>query len=78
MDKNFKSLIFKFKDINKNGYIKGINNNLINSAGLTLENLLNKKADSLFLPDYRDIEIKCTQRFSRYPISLFSLSFDGP
>ena len=78
MESNFKSLVIKFKEINKKGYIKGINNNLINSAGLTLENLLNKKADSLFFPDYKDIEIKCTQRFSRYPISLFSLSFDGP
>lgn len=32
----------------------------------------------MFFPDYEGIEVKCTQRFSRYNISLFSLSFDGP
>ena len=32
----------------------------------------------MYFPDYKGIEIKCTQRFSRYPITLFSLSFDGP
>ena len=32
----------------------------------------------MFFPDYKGIEIKCTQRFSRYDITLFSLSFDGP
>ena len=30
MESNFKSLVIKFKEINKKGYIKGINNNLIN------------------------------------------------
>lgn len=78
MNENFKDLIAKFKQINKQGYIKGINNNLINSAGLTFESLLNKKADSMYFPDFKDIEIKTTQRFSRYPIVLFSTSFDGP
>lgn len=32
----------------------------------------------MFFPDYQGIEIKCTTRFSRYPISLFSKSFDDP
>ena len=31
----------------------------------------------MFFPDYYGIEIKCTTRFSNYPISLFSLAFDG-
>lgn len=78
MAKIFENLINEFKLINKKGYVKGINNNLLNSCGLTFEKLLNKKADSMFFPDYENIEIKCKQRFSRYDISLFSLSFDGP
>lgn len=78
MDNNFNELINKFKEINSQGYIKGINNNIINSAGLTFESLLLKKADSACLPDFKDIEIKTTQRFSRYAIALFSSSFDGP
>lgn len=78
MDNDFKSIIEKFQEINKKGYVQGINNNIYNSAGLTLEHLLGKKSDSMFFPDYFGIEVKCTQRFSRYNISLFSLSFDGP
>ena len=78
MEKEFETIIEEFKKINMKGYIKGINNNLYNSAGLTLENQLGKNPDSMFLPDYYGIEVKCTQRFSRYNISLFSLAFDGP
>lgn len=40
--------------------------------------MLNKSPDSMFFPDYQGIEIKCTTGFSRYPISLFSKSFDDP
>lgn len=78
MEKEFDKIIEEFKKLNRKGYIKGITNNLCNSAGLTLENQLGKNPDSMFLPDYYGIEVKCTQRFSRYNISLFSLAFDGP
>ena len=78
MYKEFDDIVTKFKEINSKGYIKGINNNLLNSAGLTLEDLLGKKPDSLFFPDYKGLEIKTTQRFSGYPITLFTTSFDGP
>lgn len=74
----FDVLINKFLDIKKRGYIRGVNNNKINSCGLTFEALLGKKADSKYLPDYEGIEIKCKQRYSRYEIGLFSLAFDGP
>ncbi|MBQ9071638.1 MAG: MvaI/BcnI restriction endonuclease family protein [Bacilli bacterium] len=77
MDENCKNLLEEFKTISKKRWIKGINN-FTNSAGLTFETLLDKKADSLYFPDYQGIEIKCTQRFSRYPITLFSSAFDGP
>lgn len=70
-------IIEKFKSIADKKWIKGINNTT-NSVGLTFESLLEKKPDSMYLPDYYGIEIKCSQRFSRYPINLFSLSFDGP
>ena len=77
MEQEFKKIIDEFTKINKRGYVKSINDQ-INSCGLTLEHLLGKEADSLFLPDYNGVEIKTTTRFSRYNISLFSLSFDGP
>ena len=77
MEKNYKMLMKKFKEISKLKWIAGINN-YTNSVGLTFESLLHKKADSMFFPDYEGIEIKCTQRFSRYPITLFTKSFDGP
>lgn len=77
MNKSCKELLEQFKNISKSKWIQGINN-YTNSAGLTFESLLNKKSDSMFFPDYKGIEIKCTQRFSRYPITLFSKSFDGP
>lgn len=77
MEENYKQLLKEFKVISNRCWIKGINN-YTNSAGLTFESLLNKKSDSMYFPDYKDIEIKCTQRFSGYPINLFSIAFDGP
>lgn len=77
MNNNYNILLKKFKEIANKGWIKGINSTT-NSVGLTFENEIGKTADSLFFPDYYGIEIKCTQRFSRYPITLFTSSFDGP
>ena len=77
MDENCRNLLEEFKTISKKEWIKGINT-FTNSAGLTFESLLDKNADSMYFPDYQGIEIKCTQRFSRYPITLFSSAFDGP
>ena len=48
MNKDFENIIKKFENLNKKGYIQGINNNLYNSAGLTLEHYLGKEADSMF------------------------------
>lgn len=66
-----------FEEIREKNWVKGVNNST-NSIGLTFEHLLNKKPDSSFLPDYKGLEIKCTQRYSRFPITLFSIAFDGP
>lgn len=73
----YKKLINEFKKIASKRWITAINNSS-NGVGLTFESLLNKQPDSMFFPDYYGIEIKCTTRFSRYPITLFSKSFDGP
>ncbi len=72
-----KNLINEFKKITVQKWIKGINQGT-NSGGMTFESLIRKKPDSIFFPDYKGIEVKCTQRFSRFPISLFSITFDGP
>ena len=74
----FDLIINKFKEINQMKYVKGINSKSFNSCGLTFEKLLGKEPDSSFFPDLNQYEIKCTQRFSQYPITLFSLAFDGP
>lgn len=75
--KNEEMLFKRFVEISKIGWTKGVNK-FNNSVGLTFESLLDKNPDSMFFPDYYGIEIKCSQRFSGYPISLFSFAFDGP
>ncbi|MBQ9181142.1 MAG: MvaI/BcnI restriction endonuclease family protein [Bacilli bacterium] len=65
------------KKIARKGYVKSSANGL-GAIGLTFEHLLGKENDSMYFPDYYGIEIKCSSRFSRYPISLFSCAFDGP
>ena len=32
----------------------------------------------MYFPDYNGIEIKCTSKFSKYPLYLFTIAFDGP
>lgn len=70
-------IIEKFKEISAKRWIKGVNSTT-NSVGLTFESQIHKNPDSMYFPDYHGIEIKCSQRYSRYPINLFSLAFDGP
>ena len=76
-NKELKELILNFKKIAKKRYIKSTSEG-VGAIGLTFENELGKKRDSLYFPDYYGIEIKCTSRYSGYPISLFCLAFDGP
>lgn len=71
------NLIKQFKIIYNKHWIKSTSQSF-GSVGLTFEHELNKKADSLYFPDYYGIEIKCTTRYSRYPWFLFTVSFDGP
>ena len=71
------TLIEKFKEISNKGYIKS-NNKSFGNIGLAFEKELGKKADAMYFPDYYDIEIKCTSRYSKYPLYLFTVAFDGP
>lgn len=77
MDKEYSKLIDNFKSICRKRWIKGVTGGHGN-VGLTFEKELGKKIDCDYSPDYNGIEIKCTTRFSNYPISLFSIAFDGP
>ena len=77
MNQDIDKLIKEFKKIAKKGWIKSINKSF-GSIGTTFENELGKKADALYFPDYYGTEIKCTSRFSRYPLFLFTAAFDGP
>jgi len=76
-DNDINKLIQEFKIIAQKGWIKSISKSF-GSIGLTFEKELNKKADNMYFPDYYGIEIKCTSRFSRYPLYLFTIAFDGP
>ena len=77
MKKENKQLIEEFHRIANKGWIKSISNSF-GSIGLTFEKELGKNPDALYFPDYYGIEIKCTSRYSRYPLFLFTVAFDGP
>jgi len=77
MNKNEKILIEKFKRISEKGWIISSNKGS-GAIGLTFEHELHKRPDNRYLPDFNGIEIKCTSTSNMYPITLFSIAFDGP
>lgn len=77
MNENFKDLLNKFKNICDKKWIPSVSNGH-GTIGLTFEHELGKKIDTEYTPDYKDIEIKCSTRYSRHNITLFSIAFDGP
>lgn len=77
MNAEFEDLLDQFIRINQKSWIKSITKNQ-NGIGMTFERELGKLPDSLYFPDYAGIEIKCTTRFSKYPLYLFTVAFDGP
>lgn len=77
MQENSKRLIDEFFRISKKGWIKSSSKSF-GSVGLTFEKELGKSQDSLYFPDYYGTEIKCTTHYSKYPLYLFTLAFDGP
>ena len=77
MTENESSLIKDFQRINKSGWIPSVSGSW-GAVGLTFEKEINKKVDATFFPDFKDIEIKCSTRYSNYPLFLFTIAFDGP
>jgi len=77
MNDNFNELLNKFKNICDKKWIPSVSNGH-GTIGLTFEHELGKKVDTEYTPDYKDIEIKCSTRYSRHNITLFSIAFDGP
>lgn len=77
MDKDIKKLVEEFKRISNKGWIKSSSNSH-GAVGNVFEKELGKQADALYFPDYYGIEIKCTTRYSKYPLYLFTVAFDGP
>ena len=77
IDKNSSELLELFKQIASKKWIPGVCNGW-GSIGLTFEKEINKLPDSKYEPDFQDIEIKCTSRYSLYPLFLFTVAFDGP
>lgn len=75
--KEYNDLIEKFKIIAKKRWIQSVNNDH-GGVGNTFEKEIGKEKDSLYLPDYEGIELKCTTRFSKFPLYLFTVAFDGP
>lgn len=77
MENTFIQLIEKFKNIKNRNWIivprRGYGEN-----GLLFENLLGLKNNEFSIADYNGVEIKVQNIRSKYPITLFSLSLDGP
>ena len=76
MDTNSKNLIKDFMKISKRGWIKATGSGW-GGIGLTFEREIGKKPDNKYLPDFNDIELKCSSRYSRYPMYLFAIAFDS-
>lgn len=77
MTEEVKKLIDDFKIIANKKWIKSISKSF-GSIGITFEKELGKNPDALYFPDYYGTEIKCVSRYSRYPLFLFTVAFDGP
>lgn len=77
MTEEIKKLIDNFKIIANKKWIKSVSKSF-GSIGITFEKELDKNPDALYFPDYYGTEIKCTSRYSRYPLFLFTVAFDGP
>lgn len=76
MDQNSKRMINEFIKVSKKGWVKSTADGW-GSIGLTFEHEIGKSPDSKYLPDFDDIELKCSSRFSRYPMYLFAIAFDS-
>lgn len=73
MDNKLKIIFYNIK---KKGWVKTLKNGPT-GIGYTFEKLLGKKEDNLFLPDYKNIEIKTFRIFSKKKLHLLTLTPDG-
>ena len=71
-----KELLIKFYALKKKGYVKAVNNNK-NASGITLEYYLGSTSGDICIPDFKNIEIKCINVYSKSKINMFSSSPDG-
>lgn len=76
MDKNMQELYDKFISLRKKGYVKSITKNK-NGSGITLEHYLGTTSGDICIPDFKDIEIKCLNVYSKSRINMFSSTPDG-
>ena len=65
-----------FYNIKRKGWIKSLRKGAT-GVGYTFEELLGKKEDHLFLPDFKDIEIKTFRVFSKKKLHLLTITPDG-
>ena len=77
MKDNSLELIDLFKKVAEKRWIRGVGKSW-GDIGLTFEHEIGKLPDSTYNPDYKDIEIKCSSRYSQFPLFMFTLAFDGP
>lgn len=77
MNESIEKLMKEFKRISEKGWISTTSNSH-GAVGNLFEEELGKKSDDLYFPDYFGIELKCTTRYSKYPLYLFTSAFDGP
>ncbi len=76
MKNNVYDLYHKFSEIRKQGWIKTKSNDL-QGVGFTFERLVDKEVDNFCLPDYKGIEIKTFELYTRQVIHLFNATPDG-
>lgn len=75
---NISELVEYFENIKNTPFNRSLRNGST-GIGYTFENLIHKKEDSNYLPDFKGIEIKTKLGYSRSPIKLFTLvpKFNG-
>lgn len=77
MSENFQKLLSAFEVIKQKNWICSSTKSS-GAIGIVFEKELGLLENNSFYPDYSDIEIKCVSKKTMYPLTLFSLSFDGP
>jgi len=75
-EETLKDLVNKIDALIKKGSIKSVSNNT-NEFGYIIEKYLKLDNNSLPIPDYNGVEIKCRYKNSLFPFKLFSVSLDG-